>query len=64
MPRSRRAWLINGILIALMLVVLVGGEQLGGRWLYAFPIYLLVVFTLLLLYRRRLSRERDGPGSG
>jgi hypothetical protein len=57
MPRSQRTWLINGILIALLLLTLIGGEQLGGRWVYAFPAYLLVVLALGLLYRRRKLRR-------
>ena len=48
-----------------MLVALVGGERLGGRWVYAFPVYLLVVLALGLMYRRRKRRrEQNGSRSG
>jgi hypothetical protein len=64
MPRSRRAWLINGLLIAFMAVALVGGEKLGGRWVYVFPVYLLVALALGLLYRRQKLGRENGPRSG
>jgi hypothetical protein len=40
-----------------MSVVLVGGFALGGRWEYAFPVYILAVLVAGLLYTQ-LRRER------
>jgi hypothetical protein len=53
MPRSRRAWILNLVGIASLIAVLYLGERLGGVWAFAFPVYLLALLALLILYRRR-----------
>jgi hypothetical protein len=43
-----------------MVVVLVGGFRLGGRWVYAFPIYLFAVLVAGLLYAPQRIDNPDG----
>ena len=59
MPRSLRALLINGALIASLFIAVALGNGLGGAWNYLFPVWILTLFVIaMVVVRRRPSLRR------
>jgi hypothetical protein len=58
-PRSLRALLINGALIASLFIAIALGNSLGGAWNYLFPVWILTLFVIaMVVLRRRPSLRR------
>jgi len=58
-PRSLRALLINGALIASLFIAVALGNGLGGAWNYLFPVWILTLFVIaMVVVRRRPSLRR------